>query len=142
MERVSHCFSIGPQQREGLYPLFERWFKMARPSPKDLSILPDSDLSTNPWREEARKQEAARRRPHADLVSITPAVSASLQRKAMHHISFDTGKEQLEAARSRRQGLSPKERVAQPHSIRPELLLAGSRGFVGFVNQTGAWRQD
>lgn len=118
MERVSHCFSIGPQQREGLYPLFERWFKMARPSPKDLTILPDSDLSTNPWREEARKQEAGRRRPHADLVSITPAVSASLQRKAIYQIAFDMGKEQLEAARSRRQGLGPKERVAQ---LRTEL---------------------
>jgi dienelactone hydrolase len=118
MERVSHCFSIGPQQREGLYPLFERWFQMARPSPKDLTILPDSDLSTNPWREEARKQEAGRRRPHADLVSITPAVSAGLQRKAMHQIAFDMGKEHLELARRRRQELSPKERVAQ---LRKEL---------------------
>ena len=50
MERVSHCFSIGPQQREGLYPLLERWFNIPRPSQKDLNILPDSDLSTNPLR--------------------------------------------------------------------------------------------
>ncbi len=118
MERVSHCFSIGPQQREGLHPLFERWFHIPSPSSKDLSILPDSDLSTNPLRAEALKQEAGRRRPHADLVSITPAVSAGLQRKSMHRIAFDMGKAQLEAARSRRSALSPKERVAQ---LRKEL---------------------
>ena len=28
MERVSHCFSIGPQQREELYPTFQRWFSI------------------------------------------------------------------------------------------------------------------
>src|SRR5438309_794139 len=105
MERVSHCFSIGPQQREGLYPLFERWFNIPKPSPKDLSILPDSELTVSPYREEARRQEAARRRPHADLLSITPAVSAGLNRKAMHRLAFDMGKEQVESARSRLRGL-------------------------------------
>src|SRR5206468_8738603 len=106
-ERVSHCFSIGPQQREGLYPLLERWFNIPRPSAKDLSILPDSELSVSPYREEARRQELARRRPHADLVSITPAVSAGLKRKAIHQLAFHMGQEQLEAARSRRRGLGP-----------------------------------
>ena len=48
MERVSHCFSIGPQQRKDLYPMLQRWFNIPYPSPKDLSILPDSQLSTNP----------------------------------------------------------------------------------------------
>jgi dienelactone hydrolase len=113
MERVSHCFSIGPQQRAGLYPLFARWFRIPYPSPQDLSILPDSDLSTNPLREKARRQEAARRRPHADLISITPAVSAKLSRKAMHQIAFEMGAEQLAAARARRRDLPPKEKLAQ-----------------------------
>jgi len=64
-----------------------------KPSPKDLSILPDSELSVSPYREEARRHEAARRRPHADLLSITPAVSTGLNRKAMHELAFDMGKE-------------------------------------------------
>jgi hypothetical protein len=63
MERVSHCFSIGPQQRLELHPTLKRWFDIPLPSERDLAILPDSQLSTNPWREEARRQEAERRRP-------------------------------------------------------------------------------
>ena len=77
MERVSHCFSIGPQQRKEIYPSLQRWFGIPLPSKEDLAILPDSQLSTNPIREAARLQEAQRRRPHADLLSIPPAVSAS-----------------------------------------------------------------
>src|SRR5262249_38336976 len=88
------------------------------PSKSDLSILPDSDLSTNPYREEARKQETVRRRPLADLVSITPTVSAELKRKAMHEIAFDMGTKQLQAARSRREKLAAKDRLAQ---LRKEL---------------------
>jgi hypothetical protein len=72
MERVSHCFSIGPQQRKDLYPLFQRWFQIPYPSARDLAILPDSQLSVNPIASEARLQEAQRRRPHADLLSIPP----------------------------------------------------------------------
>jgi dienelactone hydrolase len=113
MERVSHCFSIGPQQRQGLYPLLERWFNIPRPSEKDLSLLPDSGLSVNPWREEALKQEIKRRRPHADLLTITPAASSDLPRKAMHQLAFEMGKEELQVARNRRQALGRTERVAQ-----------------------------
>jgi dienelactone hydrolase len=113
MERVSHCFSIGPQQREGLYAAFLRWFRIPFPSQADLSILPDSDLSTNPVREEARRQEALRRKPHADLLSITPAVSAGLSRKAMHQIAFEMGTEQIEEARRRRQSLPQQEKRAR-----------------------------
>lgn len=110
MERVSHCFSIGPQQRLELYPILQRWFGMPLPSKEDLEILPDSELSTNPQGEEARRQEAQRRRPHADLVSISPAVSAQLQRKKMHQLAYHMGVEQLQAARAARQSLSPDER--------------------------------
>jgi hypothetical protein len=118
MERVSHCFSIGPQQRQELYPVLERWFNIPYPSKKDLSILPDSRLSTNPEREEARKQEAVRRRPHADFLSITPAINAELKRKAMHEVALEMGREQLRAARGRRQGLGAKARAEQ---LRKEL---------------------
>ncbi|MCW5977465.1 MAG: acetylxylan esterase [Bryobacteraceae bacterium] len=110
MERVSHCFSIGPQQRKELHPIFQRWFGIPLPSAEDLAILPDSQLSTNPERGEAARQEAARRRPLADLVSITPAVSSELKRTAMHQLAFEMGTGQLEAARLRRAALGPRER--------------------------------
>jgi len=101
MERVSHCFSIGPQQREGLYPILERWFGIPYPSERDRAILPDSQLSTNPWREEARKQEALRRRPHRDLLSLPPSVWAGIERRPMHRLAFEMAARQLEAARRR-----------------------------------------
>jgi dienelactone hydrolase len=102
MERVSHCFSIGPQQREELYPSFQRWFKIPFPAPKDRNLLPDSELSINPQREAARAQEAERRRPHSDLLCINPAVSAQLARKPLHRIARETGLAQLKAARAGR----------------------------------------
>ncbi|HSG33874.1 MAG TPA: hypothetical protein VLA37_05010, partial [Sphingomonadaceae bacterium] len=109
MERVSHCFSIGPQQRAPFYAIFNRWFKIPYPSQKDLDILPDSQLSTNPVREAARKQEAEHRRPHSDLLSVPPELSAKLERKKMHQIAYEMGKELLAEARSRRQPLTSKE---------------------------------
>ena len=105
VERVSHCFSIGPQQRKEIYPILKRWFGIPLPSDEDLAILPDSQLSTNPVREAARLQEAERRRPHADLLSITPAVSAEMERRPLHTIAHAMGVEQLDAARSRREAL-------------------------------------
>ena len=119
MERVSHCFSIGPQQREELYPIFKRWFSIPYPSAKDLSILPDSELSTNPERDEARRQEKARRRPHADLLSLPPAAAEKLTRKSMHEIAHGMGTKLLgRQLRARRQSLSAADRVT---SLREEL---------------------
>jgi hypothetical protein len=105
MERASHCFSIGPQQREELYPPLKRWFDLPFPSEEDLSMLPDSQLSTNPDREQARAQEAQRRRPHADLLSITPALGARMKRRAMHEIAREMAVAHLAAARNRRRSL-------------------------------------
>ena len=105
MERVSHCFSVGPQQRRELYPILERWFGIPPPSPEDLAILPNSLLSVNPYRAEARRQEAKRRRPYRELLAITPAVSAQLPRKPLHRIAYEAGREQLRAARARRRNL-------------------------------------
>ncbi|MBK9168390.1 MAG: acetylxylan esterase [Bryobacterales bacterium] len=100
MERVSHCFSIGPQHRVELYPLLQRWFGIALPSARDLAILPDSLLGTNPQREEARRQEAQRRRPHADLLSMTPQASAQVRRRKMHELARDLGERYLREARA------------------------------------------
>jgi dienelactone hydrolase len=111
MERVSHCFSIGPQQRAELYPIFERWFGIPLPSAKDLAILPDSLLGVNATRDEARRQEAQRRRPHSDLLSIPPAVSAQIERRKMHQIAYDIGQRALLAARKELQSLRPAQKV-------------------------------
>jgi hypothetical protein len=105
MERVSHSWSIGPQHRRDLYPLLQRWFRIPFPSAEDQAILPDSELSVNPYREEARRQEAQRRRPLADLSSIPPSVSAKLPRKPMHQVAREMAETLLTAARSRRGGL-------------------------------------
>ena len=111
MERVSHCFSIGPQQRVELYPTLKRWFGIPLPSQEDLAILPDSQLSTNPQREAARLQEAVRRRPHADLLSMSPEVSLQLKRVPMHSIALEMATEELNAARKRRSALDAAKQV-------------------------------
>jgi dienelactone hydrolase len=134
MERVSHCFSIGPQQREPLYAIFHRWFGIPLPSQKDLEILPDSQLSTNPVREAARRQEALRRRPHADLLSIPPDLSAKIQRRKTHQIAQEMGKEMLAAARRRRQSLGAEERVQR---LRDEL-----QPMLGDISPTGSPRSE
>jgi dienelactone hydrolase len=120
MERVSHCFSIGPQQRAELYPILERWFGIPRPAPKDLAILPDSQLSTNPGREAARLQEAARRRPLDQLISMPAAASADVERTPLHRIAYEMGSRQLAAARERRKAMDPR---ARREDLRNELAV-------------------
>jgi len=102
IERVSHCFSVGPQQRAELHPILLRWFGIPMPSAADLAILPDSELSVNPYREEARQQEAKRRRPASELISITPALSSKLPRRLLHQVAKDRGRQLLETARRER----------------------------------------
>jgi len=109
MERVSHCFSVGPQQREELYPIFQRWFNIPDPQAEDRNILPDSELSVNPYRELAHIQEARRRRPHAELLVISPAVSARLPRRPLHQMAQGMALEQLRQSRGKRQAFSPAE---------------------------------
>jgi cephalosporin-C deacetylase-like acetyl esterase len=110
-ERRSPCHSIGPEHREGLYPLLERWFGIPWPSAKDRAILPSSQLSSNVDREASRRQEAQRLRPHSDLLSIPAEVSAQLSRKKMHQIALVMGQQQLQYARAHRQSLGAKERA-------------------------------
>jgi cephalosporin-C deacetylase-like acetyl esterase len=124
MERVSHCFSIGPQQRAELYPILQRWFGIPMPSAKDLAILPDSLLSVNSLREEARRQEAARRRPHPDLLSMTPAASAQVERRKMHQLAHEIGERHLRAAREKLSALTGSARAQHlREALRP--LLGG-----------------
>ncbi|MBM3737740.1 MAG: hypothetical protein FJW39_18325 [Acidobacteria bacterium] len=108
MERVSHCFSVGPQHLAELHPIVQRWFGIPLPSAGDLAILPDSQLSVNPYREEARRQEALRRRPASELVSVTPALSANLPRKPLHQVAREDGRRLLATARANRAGLRAK----------------------------------
>jgi cephalosporin-C deacetylase-like acetyl esterase len=117
-ERRSPCHSIGPEHREGLYPLFERWFGIPWPSAKDRAILPSSQLSSNVDREASRRQEAQRLRPHSDLLSIPPEVSTQLSRKKMHQMALEMARQQLQDARARRQSLSAMDRA---QNLRDEL---------------------
>src|SRR5438132_11705690 len=119
MERVSHAFSIGPQQRRDLHSIFQRWFNIPLPSAEDLAILPDSELSVNPYREEARRQEAVRRRPLSDLIVISPEVSAALPRKSMHQVAHQMALEELvrtRAARAKRE--APQARAGLQQALR------------------------
>ena len=122
MERVSHAWSIGPQQRRELYSIFQRWFNIPLPSAEDQAILPDSELSVNPYREEARRQEAARRRPLSDLVVISPEVSATLPRKSMHQVAAEMAVEDLGRARGARAKLDAGQaRAALQEALRTKL---------------------
>jgi dienelactone hydrolase len=133
-ERRSPCHSIGPEHREELYPLLERWFGIPWPSAKDRAILPSSQLSTNVDREASRRQEAQRLRPHSDLLSIPPALSAQLSRKKMHQIAFEMGQDLLRSARARRQSLGAKEREGK---LRDEL-----RPVLGDIEPTASARAE
>jgi cephalosporin-C deacetylase-like acetyl esterase len=133
-ERRSPCHSMGPEHREALYPLFERWFGIPYPSAKDRAILPSSQLSSNVDREASRRQEAQRLRPHSDLVSVSPELSARLSRRKMHQIAFEMGQGMLRDARARRQSLGPKERAQR---LRDEL-----RPVLGDIEPTPARRAD
>jgi dienelactone hydrolase len=113
MERISHCFSAGPQQRKELYPILQRWFKIPLPLERDLNILPDSELGTNRDPEGSLRQEAQRRRPEPELLSITPAMSSELRRKPLHQIAHEMGLEELQVARAKRASLSAAEKRVQ-----------------------------
>jgi dienelactone hydrolase len=122
MERVSHAWSIGPQHRRDLYSIFQRWFNIPLPSAEDQAILPDSELSVNPYREEARRQEAVRRRPLSDLVVISPEVSAALPRKSMHQVVSELAVEDLGRVRGVRAKLDARQaRAALQEALRGKL---------------------
>lgn len=122
MERVSHAWSIGPQHRRDLYSIFQRWFNIPLPSAEDQAILPDSELSVNPYREEARRQEAVRRRPLSELIVISPEVSAALPRKPLHQLAHQMAEEKLARARTLREKLGrPQAHTALQQDLRAKL---------------------
>ncbi|MCC6263252.1 MAG: acetylxylan esterase [Bryobacterales bacterium] len=100
-QRRSPCENVGPEQRESLFPILQRWFGIPFPSAEDRAIPPSSLLSTNPDREAAIRSEAARLRPASDLMSITPAVWAELSRRSLHEVAFGMGSGLLREARER-----------------------------------------
>jgi cephalosporin-C deacetylase-like acetyl esterase len=134
MERISHCWSVGPQQRKELYPILQRWFGIPLPSERDLNMLPDSEISTNPEREAARISELERRRPELELRSISPAVAAQLPRRPLHKIVGQIALRQLQTARARRSTLSPAERRSE---LRKELAHV-----LGDIEPATNWRAE
>ena len=110
-ERRSACENVGPEQREALYPIFERWFNIPFPSDKDRAIPPSSLLSVNATREASRQHEALRLRPASELVSIPPSTARDLHRKPMHQLVLDLSQGLLKNARGRRRSLSTDQRA-------------------------------
>ena len=111
IERIQHCFSVGPAQRKEMYPLFEEWFQIPSAAAEDAQTLPDSELTYNVVRAAARAQEAQRRRPQADLLCIPPKVSAELRRKSLHEIVHGMAARQLDAIREKRDRLQGAARL-------------------------------
>ena len=105
MERIQHCFSVGPAQRKELYPIFERWFQIPSAAGEDAAILPDSELTYNSVRDAARLQEQQRRRAHSDLLCIPPRVAAGLARTSLHEIAGAMAERYLASARRNRGGV-------------------------------------
>jgi dienelactone hydrolase len=108
-ERVSHCWSVGPNQRKDIYPILNRWFHIPMPSQQEYDMPNDSALSTTPDKSASRLDEARRRRPETDLRSITPALSAELHRRPVHEIARETAVAQLQAVRREMATLTPPE---------------------------------
>ena len=131
VERIQHCFNIGPAQRKEMYPLLERWFQVPSAAAEDAGILPDSELTYNEVREAARKQEAGRRRPQADLLCIPPKVAAELDRRPLHAIARDIAVRDLEAARRKRASM---DAGARQRDLRDAL-----RGSLGAIDPEPSW---
>ncbi|MDZ7639243.1 MAG: acetylxylan esterase [Bryobacterales bacterium] len=110
-ERRSACENVGPEQREALYPTFQRWFGIPYPSDKDRAIPPSSLLSVNLTREASRQHEALRLRPSSGLVSIPPGTAKDLPRTPMHRLVLEMSRDLLKSARARRQSIPSKLRA-------------------------------
>lgn len=85
---ASHCNNVGVPHRQGLYPVFERWFGMTPPDP-----------------------EYQERREPGDLACLTPEAAARFQTRRVHELAAETADERLAAARRRRASLAPAERA-------------------------------
>ena len=134
MERIQHCFSVGPAQRKEMFPLLEKWFQIPSAAREDAQTLPDSELTYNSVRQAAREQEAQRRRPHADLLCIPPQVAAALPRKALHEIALEMATRELAAARRQRASLAGEARI---RSLRDDL-----RSRLGAIDPAGPVRAE
>ena len=96
---IGHCY-LTPKE---IYPVLKKWFDIPMPSKEDLSIVMDSDYAVDrPDFPVIKLKESKRRMPDTALLSITPKVSAKLNRKPMHQIALEMGEDLLESARSKR----------------------------------------
>ncbi len=107
------CYMLGTLQRRSLYPILETWFDIPLPLEADRNLPKDSGLGD--VRHSAdypliKYQESLRRPPDSAILSIPPSVSTRLDRKALHQIAAEMGRELLTDARRKRQTSSPEER--------------------------------
>ena len=99
------CYSLGPAQRNPIFPVLKKWFNIPMPSVEDQNIPIDSELSFAKIRPDypvIKYKESKRRMPDSDILSITPAISEKLNRKAMHQIASEMSENLLKKARSKR----------------------------------------
>jgi hypothetical protein len=82
----THCNNIGPEHRKHIYPALAKWFGMAEPDKEYQKRLPVDELLC--WTEEAKKAYRPR--------TLTEVVA-------------ELGRQRAEAARGRRDGLTPAE---------------------------------
>ncbi len=87
--RASHCSSIGAVHREAMFPVLKKWLDIPFPSEKDKNT----------------SMERGGRMPDSELLCVTPEISSKLNRKPMHEIALEMGKDLLNSARSKRANL-------------------------------------
>jgi len=90
---------VGVLHRQQMYPTFKRWLEIRAPAREYHNV-----------------------RPEADLMCLTPQAAAERRPKTASEIAAGLARARLEAARSRRAGLAPPERLSSLlASLRQEL---------------------
>ncbi len=98
------CWNIGTDQRRQIYPVLKKWFDIPLPSKEDQNIDVDTELSfykDSPDYPVMKFKESERRLPDSALLSITPEISAKLNRKPMHRIAKEIGENLLKSSREK-----------------------------------------
>ena len=88
--RASHCSNIGAVHREAMFPILKKWLDIPFPSEMDKNTSMDR----------------GGRMPDSELLSLTPELSSKLNRKPMHKIALEMGKDLLNSARNERANLN------------------------------------
>jgi len=123
------CYMLGTVQRKSLYPILSEWFGISYPSEADQNIPLDSGLSDARERvdyEVIKYQESQRRPSDEAVLSIPPAFSSRVERRALHQIALQMAAESVEKERIERHALSGE---AKAEALREQL-----RGVLGDVD--------